>query len=156
MNPNGVPQNLKPWPKGVSGNPKGAAKGPQLITRLRRKLMEPVVNKDGTPKGNRHADEVIDALVAVAERGDIRAISLLLERMHGKVPDRVIADVTSHDSDNDRTRLDSILAAARSAGGLAGPEADSGAVESGHVRSNGFARPMANGTALGAAEPEVN
>jgi len=34
------PENLKPWPKGVSGNPKGAPKGSKHISTWIKEIME--------------------------------------------------------------------------------------------------------------------
>lgn len=40
MNPRGTPENLRPFPKGVSGNPGGQRKGLSITRLVREKLQE--------------------------------------------------------------------------------------------------------------------
>ena len=73
--------NLKPFVPGQSGNPSGKRKGAVSITAaLRRKLAE------GTD-----VEEIVDALIREAKAGDIRHIVEILNRIDGKVPDKMIA-----------------------------------------------------------------
>ncbi len=78
------PQNrhLKPFPPGVSGNPGGRPKGVSLTARLREALDELDGDK---PK----AHKLIDVLMTVAMKGDRQAIKDIMERVDGKVPDRI-------------------------------------------------------------------
>ena len=78
------------WKKGESGNPLGRPKGEvNLSMRLRKQLLEELPNcKTDQVK----ADLVILALVEEARNGNIQAISMILDRLEGKVTDKV--DVT--------------------------------------------------------------
>ena len=70
--------NLKPWPKGVSGNPAGRPKLPGLRDAINQCLTE---QKDGRTA----LDAILSALRAKASRGDVRAAEMLFDRAFGKV-----------------------------------------------------------------------
>ena len=72
-----------PWPKGVSGNPEGRPKGTGLTDRLR----EIVAANDGAV-----GKELIDTAVKFANKGDWRFWNSIIERVEGKVPDKVEGD----------------------------------------------------------------
>lgn len=75
--PNPIPGN-KPFPKGVSGNPKGRpTKLPALDKLLADVLGE---EKDGVTA----ADAILRKLRAMAAAGNIRAAEILLDRAYGK------------------------------------------------------------------------
>jgi len=76
-NPRGNPQNLKPFPKGKSGNPKGRPKLPDISEALAKILAD---EKDGTSA----LEATLMALRAKAVKGDIRAAEALLDRAFGK------------------------------------------------------------------------
>lgn len=80
----GRAQNLKPWPKGVSGNPGGRPKKPPLTDALQRLLEDP-----------REAEGLIKAAVRMARR-DSGFLKAIWERAEGKVPKpvEVSGDVT--------------------------------------------------------------
>ena len=81
MNPHGVPRNLKPFQPGQSGNPSGRPKGSVSMTAiLRRKLAEAEAAS---------AVAIVDAMIAEAKGGNLRAIAVILDRLEGKVPDQV-------------------------------------------------------------------
>lgn len=85
--PNPIPGN-KPFPKGVSGNPKGRPKKlPELDKLLADILGE---EKDGITA----ADAILRKLRAMAAQGNIRAIELLLDRAYGKAKQTVDMEVT--------------------------------------------------------------
>lgn len=67
-------RNLKPFPKGKSGNPSGR---PRVKSVQLEKLFADVVDD--------HWPAILKALVAKAKRGDVRAIETLLDRRFGKV-----------------------------------------------------------------------
>lgn len=75
MPPN--PQNLKPFKKGQSGNPKGRPKLPDIRDALAKILAE---EKDGYTA----LDAILAKLRAMATRGDVRAAEALLDRAFGK------------------------------------------------------------------------
>lgn len=81
------PQNLKPFPKGVSGNPKGRPKLPDLSEAIAKVLAD---EKDGKTA----LEAVLMALRAKAVKGDVRAAQELLDRGFGKSK-QIIEDVTT-------------------------------------------------------------
>ncbi len=66
--------NLRPFQKGVSGNPGGRPRGSSVSAALRRLVAE----------GNT-ADEIAQVIVAKAREGDIDFLRLLLDRAEGGV-----------------------------------------------------------------------
>lgn len=78
MNKGGVPENLKPFPKGKSGNPNGR---PKKIPELDKLLADVLGDeKDGITA----AQAILMALRKKAASGDVRAAEVLLERAYGK------------------------------------------------------------------------
>ena len=73
-------QNLKPWVKGVSGNPGGRPKTKPLTEELQRLLEQEAPNS----KGRTWATAIALALVKRASKGDVRAISELGNRVEGR------------------------------------------------------------------------
>src|SRR5271166_3074377 len=88
----GKPQNLKPWPKGVSGNPGGRPKAKPLTEELERLLEQEAPNG----KGETWAARIARALVLKASKGDVRAISELANRLEGKPPQAIEVDADFH------------------------------------------------------------
>ena len=70
--------------KGQSGNPGGRPKGSSLTAQLRVLLDKEVTGKDGTV--NAFADLVVEGLVKNAEKGDVKAIADIFNRVDGPVP----------------------------------------------------------------------
>jgi hypothetical protein len=68
---------LRRIPKGVSGNPKGRPKLPDLSQAMAAILAD---EKDGKTA----LDAILAALRAKAAKGDVRAAQLLLDRGYGK------------------------------------------------------------------------
>lgn len=83
--PNPIPGN-KPFPKGVSGNPKGRPKLPDL----REALAACLANEQN---GQTALEAALAAMRAKAVRGDVRALELLLNRAFGMAQQNL--DVTS-------------------------------------------------------------
>jgi hypothetical protein len=67
---------------GQSGNPKGGSKARTLRMRLREVLDQELEG------GGTKAQAVVDALVAAAIAGEVRAIALVIENADGKVTDK--------------------------------------------------------------------
>ena len=81
-------QNLKPFPKGVSGNPAGKPKGvPNSKTRLLR-LLELVQVKTNPITGEKEEFTVAEQLdlmvLQKAFKGDLRAYQEVMDRLEGK------------------------------------------------------------------------
>ena len=68
-------ENLKPWPKGVSGNPKGRPKC-DISTELASAVFE------------NNAEAIYRAMARRLIKGDVRAFKLLAERAYGKVKEQ--------------------------------------------------------------------
>jgi hypothetical protein len=75
-------RNLKPFPKGTSGNPGGRPKD-GLLARIRAELERPSgVVEGGVPLTR--ADIIANTLVTLAEDGDLNAIKLVLAYTEGR------------------------------------------------------------------------
>ena len=75
-------ENLKPWPKGVSGNPKGRPKD-DISAELARAVFE------------NNAEAIYKAMARRLIKGDVRAFKILAERAYGKVKEHVELDLTT-------------------------------------------------------------
>lgn len=76
---------------GQSGNPGGRPKSAGLVDRLRKALDQELTDRrTGKPTGRTVADVLVDVMVKQALAGDFRFVNLVLERLEGKVPDRVV------------------------------------------------------------------
>jgi hypothetical protein len=73
-------QNLKPWPKGVSGNPGGRPKKKLVSDELERLLQIEAPDAGGRT----WATVIAEALLQQARKGDVRAIAELTNRIEGK------------------------------------------------------------------------
>lgn len=85
MPPN--PQNLKPFKKGQSGNPKGRPKMPDIREALVKILAE---EKDGYTA----LDAILAQLRAKAAKGDIKAAEVLLDRAYGKARQTIDGNIS--------------------------------------------------------------
>ena len=81
-------QNLKPFPKGVSGNPAGKPKGTEHSkTRLKR-LLDLVQKKRNPITGEEEEFTVLELMdmqmIAKALKGDQKAYEAVVDRLEGK------------------------------------------------------------------------
>lgn len=85
---------LKPFPKGVSGNPGGRPKKP-LVDRMLEKAL--------THNDSATAKAIADRLVSMARHGSLAAIKLIAERTEGR-PKRNLADAEQKAAEAQLTR----------------------------------------------------
>jgi hypothetical protein len=79
-------QNLKPWPKSVSGNPAGRPRNTKLTPAL-RELLGCVDPEDKA--GRTYAEVIADAMIRRATRGDVRATREITVVTEGRARRRV-------------------------------------------------------------------
>ncbi len=91
-NPRGNPQNLKPWRKGQSGNPRGSKPGRSSlkISDALKRLLATKPNSEFTPRTR--SDEVAFRLYKSACQGDSIATREILDRTEGRVTDKLQVD----------------------------------------------------------------
>ncbi len=81
-------QNLKPYRKGVSGNPKGRPPS----RPLKQALLEALAEKGGQHQALK---KISSTLIKEAEKGNMTAIKLLFERLDGPSPKSSQIDAAS-------------------------------------------------------------
>ena len=105
------PENLKNFPKGVSGNPAGKPKG----TRNRSTVVKEMLEKAaiGKFKGMQNEafgeeveaatiqDQVVASLILKAINGDVAATKELLDSAHGKLTEKI-------DNTHDYKKMESV------------------------------------------------
>lgn len=74
-------QNLKPWPKGVSGNPRGRPNN-DISAEIARAVFE---NNPGA---------IYQGMLRRLKKGDARIFKVLADRAYGKVKEQVEVDVS--------------------------------------------------------------
>lgn len=74
----------RPFPPGVSGNPNGRPAGRSIVKRCRELLEKPANVEDYGDATN--LDLIAIELIRQAKAGDLKAITLLIERTEGKLP----------------------------------------------------------------------
>ena len=82
----GTPENV--WKKGQSGNPKG--KMPSITRVIREYLKKKTVNGKPLPDGKTIEDALGEMFVREALKGKFAFAKELIDRIDGKVPDRVL------------------------------------------------------------------
>lgn len=89
-------QNLTPWPKGVSGNPKGLPKGTIQLKTLFRRVMDHEISgmdkETGEILKKKSIEWVIKKHLMKALSGDMAAIKEVYDRYDGKVAQKITGD----------------------------------------------------------------
>jgi hypothetical protein len=83
-------ENLRPWPKGTSGNPGGRPRNKPITEELERQLLQ-----EG-PSGKTWAAAIVEAMLRRASKGDVRAFAELADRLEGKTAQPVQMDMNAH------------------------------------------------------------
>lgn len=91
---NGRPENLKPWKPGQSGNPGGRPRKNPLTDELVHLLEQTAPNA----QGKSWALVIAEALLKRARSGDVRAFTVLANRIEGKPHQSVALDVNANPS----------------------------------------------------------
>jgi len=87
-------ENLKPFKKGQSGNPKGKPKGTRNRSTILKKWIKVRVKiKDKANPSLKEVrgtveDEIVLALISKARSGDVQAIKEIMDTLYGKIPDK--------------------------------------------------------------------
>ena len=87
-------ENLRPWPKGVSGNPGGRPKSKSLSEAYRDRL-ERIVPDD--PEGRTFAEKIAEVLAKKALKGDVQAARELADRAEGKARQSIAFSHDAHE-----------------------------------------------------------
>ena len=70
---------------GESGNPGGRPRGTSLTAKIRRALEAPDESNPSRTMG----DAIVEAMIHAARNGDVQVFKLLIERVDGRVAERV-------------------------------------------------------------------
>lgn len=88
----GRPENLRPWPRGTSGNAGGRPKKTPLTDACREVLAQAI---PGDPEGRTYAQKIAAMLAEKATEGDIRAAQELADRAEGRARQTVEVENTA-------------------------------------------------------------
>lgn len=85
-------KNLKPFPKGVSGNPKGKPKGVRNFSTVIREFLENVETTVNGKKGDGYLAVVATLFKLATTKEDISAIREIIDRLDGKAKQVISGD----------------------------------------------------------------
>ncbi len=104
-------KNLKPWPKGVSGNPTGQDNNRKSIDTIVREFLEKKSEAkiNGKLQEVRNLDLMMEAQLRQSiQKQDTRAFQALLDRAYGKAKETI--EIGNKEGETFRTEDSSILA----------------------------------------------
>jgi hypothetical protein len=145
-------ENLKPFQPGQSGNPAGRTKRKSLTEKMAELLAMDSLEGVEVPEGKTVGDVVARQVVKHACHGRFQYAKELLDRIDGKVPDRIIDETSDADSDRTRSELDLLLDALRERTGIAAAQGDPGTAEPGRNGDGHVGGPVDPGQAPGPAQ----
>jgi hypothetical protein len=86
--------NLKPWPKGMSGNPGGVVRLPPEVRAERKKnqanlilLVTRLFAEPDTVNGDTQLEKAVQGMITKAREGDTPAFKYLIELVCGRIPE---------------------------------------------------------------------
>ena len=82
-------QNLKHFPKGVSGNPHGRPKGATEIALKYQKALKEISKGRGKPIDWTNQDAILEAIMKRAKRGNLACVQYIEARAYGKLPEHI-------------------------------------------------------------------
>lgn len=90
--------NLKPFPKGVSGNPKGQPKGWKSLKSLFEDNLKIVsASNEKTGETYTRAEMIIKKVSKMAEEGNLKAVEIMFDRLEGKATQK--QEITGKDGE---------------------------------------------------------
>lgn len=97
-------KNLKPWPKGVSGNPSGRPKSRHITMSYEKYLR--------SPKGQKEIQNVFRDILSKRGMAAVLLLREMAERTEGKVPQEIdmTAEINTMSDDDLNERLAKLLA----------------------------------------------
>src|SRR5262245_34144802 len=118
MNPYGRPENLKPWAKGVSGNPSGRPRRRPIAELIRSHMEATAFDDIEFRRGMTLERWIFYELLLRLRDHDFRALQELVDRSEGKVSDeppvvtvhpmietfRALLDATKQQHEQDKKR----------------------------------------------------
>jgi hypothetical protein len=101
MNEGGTPENLKPFKKGESGNPKGRPKGSRNRSTIAREWLEVsqyITNPITGEKEKLEQQDIMTlAIIKKARDGDVAAYKALLDSAYGQPLQQIQQEVSKID-----------------------------------------------------------
>lgn len=91
-------ENLKHFEPGQSGNPAGRPKGARSLSTILKEMLEQDIvteNENGNKIKKQCQDVIIQKLLQKGAKGDLRAITEILDRVEGKPIQAVKSEGTS-------------------------------------------------------------
>ncbi len=89
---------LKPFEKGISGNPNGRPEGTKNRSTIVKKWLEVIEETTNSITKEKEdlsqQDQIVLALIKKAKKGDVAAFKELMDSAHGKIVDQ--KDITSN------------------------------------------------------------